>query len=219
VTLSFAGTLDRSTVVDASRCVSDLIANPAIDAAWTSESSCAGMTVGGLMRHLASQPVMIVTILGDRSAADGAETIEVLQHYQRARWVSEDHAGEANRTIRETADQQAAAEGPELIRGLVAKALADLDLVLAEPPDRAFIPWQGWALATDDFLVTRLMEMVVHSDDLAASIGVPSPQFALDTIDPVIRLLSTLAVLRHGQDALIRTLSRPQRAPQSISAF
>ena len=35
---------------------------------------------------------------------------------------------------------------------------------LATPPPTAYLPWQGWRLATDDFLVTRLMEMVVHSD-------------------------------------------------------
>ena len=34
-----------------------------------------------------------------------------------------------------------------------------------------YVPWQDCCLATDDFLVVRLMEVVVHADDLAASVG------------------------------------------------
>jgi hypothetical protein len=36
---------------------------------------------------------------------------------------------------------------------------------------------------------------------------------------PVLDLLTRVAVRRHGQAALVRALSRPQRAPDSVSAF
>jgi len=38
-------------------------------------------------------------------------------------------------------------------------------------------------------------------------------------VTPVLALLSALAVRRHGQAAVVRTLSRPQRAPGQVSAF
>jgi hypothetical protein len=63
------------------------------------------------------------------------------------------------------------------------------------------------------------MEMVVHSDDLAASVDIPTPDFDAAVLDPVLRLLTAVSLRRHGQDALVRTLSRPQRAPGSVSAF
>jgi hypothetical protein len=85
--------------------------------------------------------------------------------------------------------------------------------------DPVLIPWQGWALTAHDLLVTRLMEMLVHSDDLAASVGLPTPQFPDEAVRPVLGLLTSVAVERHGQTALVRALSRPQRAPASISAF
>jgi hypothetical protein len=91
--------------------------------------------------------------------------------------------------------------------------------VLAHAPPTTYVPWQGWSLATDDFLVTRLMEMVVHADDLATSVDVPTPEFGSEVLDPVFRLLTALAVRRHGRDALVRTLARPQRAPATVSAF
>jgi len=59
----------------------------------------------------------------------------------------------------------------------------------------------------------------VHSDDLAASVDLPTPDFPDDAIAPVLGLLTGVAVRRHGQAALVRALSRPQRAPDSVSAF
>ena len=61
--------------------------------------------------------------------------------------------------------------------------------------------------------------MVVHSDDLAASVGLPTPEFPDDVLVPVLDLLTRVAVRRHGQAAVVRALSRPQRAPASVSAF
>jgi hypothetical protein len=177
------------------------------------------MSVGGLARHLASQSINIVMLLrADRSASAGAETIDLLEHYARAAWVTSDLDSEANEAIRTAADREAA-EGREAAVTALADARGHLDAVLADAPATAYIPWQGWSLATDDFLVTRLMEMVVHSDDLATSVDVPVPDFGGDVLDPVFRLLSALAVRRHGQDAVVRTLTRPQRAPATISAF
>ena len=49
------------------------------------------------------------------------------------------------------------------------------------------IPWQGWSLTAHDFLVTRLMEIVVHADDLAASVGLPTPEFPDDVLVPGAR--------------------------------
>jgi hypothetical protein len=63
------------------------------------------------------------------------------------------------------------------------------------------------------------MEMVVHADDLAASIGVDTPEFPEEAVSPVLGLLAGVAVRRHGQAAVVRALSRPQRAPESVSAF
>jgi hypothetical protein len=81
------------------------------------------------------------------------------------------------------------------------------------------IPWQGWALTLDDFLVTRTMEIVVHSDDLAASLEIESPRLPEQVLEPVLTLLTRLAVRRHGQRAVVTALSRSERAPATISAF
>jgi len=120
--------------------------------------------------------------------------------------------------VREKSGAQAE-DGPDVAVALQARAVAELPAALADSPDTVLIPWQGWRMPTDDFVVTRLMEMVVHSDDLAASVGVPAPDFGPAVLEPVLGLLTGLAVVRHGQDSVVRALTRPQRAPASIAAF
>jgi hypothetical protein len=217
VTLSFAGELDRNAVVHATDLVAGLVARPEVPAAWTVESSCQGMSVGGLTRHLVSQPVNVVRLL-TTEVPDDVETIDVLEHYARAAWTREDLDGDTNTSIRATSDEQAA-EGPDAAQELGFHARERLGSALAGAPPTVYIPWQGWALDIDDFLVTRLMEMVVHADDLAASVAVPVPDFGPGVLDPVFRLLTALSVRRHGQDALVRALTRPQRAPATVAAF
>jgi hypothetical protein len=218
VRLTYAGTLDRQAVVDAAGLVVDLVSRPEVAAAWTEESSCAGMTVGGLTRHLVDQSVNVVRLLGAEPSAGSGETIGLLDHYARAAWVREDVDGETNRSIRDASDAKAT-EGPAAAVALQVEALEQLPQALASTKGATLIPWQGWSLPTDDFLVTRLMEIVVHSDDLAASVGLPAPTFGGKVLEPVLGLLTALAVVRHGQDAVVRTLTRPQRAPGSIAAF
>jgi hypothetical protein len=74
-------------------------------------------------------------------------------------------------------------------------------------------------LLLDDLLVTRMMELAVHSDDLAVSVGIATPALPERAVDTVIELLSRLAVRRHGPTAVLRALSRAERAPATVAAF
>ena len=64
--------------------------------------------------------------------------------------------------------------------------------------------WVSWTLTLDDFLVTRMMEIAVHSDDLALSVGIATPPLQAAVLDPVLTLLTGLAVRRHGPTAVLR---------------
>ena len=202
------------------RAAADLMSRPELREGWDRESSCAGMTNGGLANHLADQTTNAVRLL----AAEPSELapIPVVEHYRRAAWVHTGLDEEVNTGIRDGSND-AARSGYD---GLAARVAADLEALpgaLAaasdRTPDAVLIPWQGWALTAHDFLVTRLMEIAVHADDLASGLGVPTPQLPDAAVREVVGLLSAVAVDRHGQTAVIRALSRPQRAPASVSAF
>ena len=63
------------------------------------------------------------------------------------------------------------------------------------------------------------MELVVHADDLACSVGLPTPEFPEEVTAPVVELLARLAVRRHGVTDVVRALSRAERAPASIAGI
>jgi len=214
--LSLAGTLDRAALAPAVDLLADLVARPEVGEHWDDESSCAGMSVGALAWHLVNQPQRVVEVLG--GPAPEVEPISLDEHYARAAWLQQDLDGPANVGVRERGAEQAEA-GQAAAVAAAREARDALAATLAAAGPTVGLPWAGTALRTDDFLVTRLMEIVVHSDDLAASVDVPVPAFAPEALGPVLTLLTDLSLRRHGQDALVRALSRPQRAPGSISAF
>jgi hypothetical protein len=209
---------ERDGILAAARTAADLTRRREVAERWSDESACAGMTVGGLAFHLATQTDLVVRLL--QAEPSDAAPIPLVEHYARAAWVRSGPDDEANVGIREGSDELAQS-GPDALATMVEARLEALPGVLAAvaADTPILIPWQGWALTARDFLVTRLMETVVHSDDLAASIGLPTPDFPDAVMAPVLDLLTVLAVRRHGATALVRTLARPQRAPATVAAF
>jgi hypothetical protein len=202
----------------AARTASDLARRREVSERWDDESACAGMSVGALAFHLASQTDLAVRLL--KAGPSDLAPIPLAEHYARAAWVHSGPDDEANVGIRE-GSEELAQSGPDALAALVEARLAALPGVLESVSSDTpiLVPWQGWALTARDLLVTRLMETVVHSDDLAGSVGLPTPDFPDAVVTPVLELLTGLAVRRHGATALLRTLARPQRAPATVAAF
>ena len=67
--------------------------------------------------------------------------------------------------------------------------------------------------------VRLIGQAAVQPLDLAVSVDVATPALSDDALRPVLGLLSDLAVRRHGAVAVLRALSRAERAPASIAAF
>jgi hypothetical protein len=208
----------RSAYLGAATSAADLLGDLAVADAWDLPSALPDMTVGALASHLAGQLITVRDLLSAPPPA-GAP-IPLLEHYARARWVGADHEDEVNVSIRGGAEETAEG-GPGALGSKVADVLDRLPDVLGQgrEPDVVLIPWQGWALSVDDFLVTRMMEITVHSDDLAVSVDIATPDLTEQVLSPVLQLLASLAVRRHGQPAVVRALSRAERAPDTITAF
>ncbi|REE98698.1 maleylpyruvate isomerase N-terminal domain-containing protein [Thermomonospora umbrina] len=195
-----------------------LIEDPAVVAAWESPSALEGFTVGGLAEHLTGQMFSLAAMLA--SSDTPPDVIGLLDHYGRVSWLGADLDEETNVAIRERGEEQAA-EGPASLITRARAQLADLRATLpAESGDRPLrLGAYPWALRLDDMLLTRLMEIAVHSDDLAVSVGIETPPLPPEAIETVADLLTRLAIHRHGPTAVLRALSRSERAPTTISAF
>ena len=135
-------------------------------------------------------------------------------------WVGASLDHETSVIARRRGEAAAAGGAAELTRGTEA-ALAELRAILpGQPTDRLVVaPGGSWLLTLPDFLVTRLVEFTVHVDDLSVSVGIPTPTLPPQVTDTVLVLLTRLAAHRHGPTAVLRALSRAERAPATIAAF
>jgi hypothetical protein len=190
-----AMTSTRDDFLATARSAADLLREPAIAAAWNTPSALEKFSVAGLAGHTAYQILSAQQALAEPTPT--LPTISLLEHYGRVQWIDAGLDDEINVRIRH-GGEEVAAGGPAALLQRVDAALTML---------------------LDDLLVTRMMELVVHCDDLAVSVGIATPTLPQSAVDTVIALLSRLAVRRHGQTAVLRALSRAERAPDTITAF
>lgn len=215
--LTFTDVLDRDAAVRATDAITGLMTGDGVSDAWARESALPGMTVGGVARHLVSQPECAVEFLRDGGPAD-APLLSLPDYFDRVDWL---HAGvdePENTSIRDDFNEMAGI-GPEVCRQILDRSRAELPAAIAAARPSTYIPWQDCRLSLDDFLACRMLEIVVHVDDLAQSLDLPTPPFEAAVLDPVLALLASLSARRHGQDAVIRALARSERAHRSVSAF
>jgi hypothetical protein len=215
--LTFTGTLDRAGLVRATDDLVGLVAAPEVAEAWADESALPGMTVGGLTRHLVSQPECAVEFLRLQPPPH-APVVSLADLSRRTDWFDAAVEAAENTSIRDDFNAMAAG-GPAHAIALLQHARAGLPASIAAAGPATYVPWQDCTVATDDFLVVRLMEVLVHADDLAASVGLPTPDFDDDVVHPVLALLSMLSAHRHGAAAAVRALSRVERASTPVAAF
>ena len=169
MTLTFAGTLDRSALTATVDQLTDLVGSPAVADAWDRESALAGMTVGGLARHLVSQPECAVEFLSTPGPPD-AQLLTLVGHYERVDWLHAPVDAPQNTSIRDDFNQMGSAGRTESVE-VLAQSREQLGAAIDAAGLTTYVPWQDCALPTDDFLVVRLMEIVVHADELACSVG------------------------------------------------
>jgi hypothetical protein len=204
----------------AARTAVTLLGDPAVAAGWAAPSALPEFGVAGLAGHLARQLFSVPEVLAAQRPADDAGPIPLADHYARSAWRDAALDDDVNVGIRRHGEALAG-DGPAALAARAAATLAELtDALPAVDPQRpVFLPWGPWSLRVDDFLVTRMMEIAVHGDDLAVSVGIATPQLPEAVLEPVLALLTALAVRRHGQPAVLRALARAERAPASIAAF
>ncbi|MCC3763277.1 maleylpyruvate isomerase N-terminal domain-containing protein [Glycomyces sp. TRM65418] len=208
----------RTCYIAAARTGLDLLAHEAVGASWDRPSALEGFTVGGLAAHLAQQVTSVAAALD--ADHTGKERIGLYEHYARAAWVGADIDNDYNTGIR-SGGERAAAAGYAAVLAEAAAALTELEAALPgrSPGLVSGNPRWPYAVTLGDFLRTRIMELVVHADDLAVSVGVDTPVFDQDSFAVAAGILARLAADRHGQAALVRALARSERAPATVSGL
>ncbi len=197
----------RQLVVEAVEAVAELVAGTTVAARWDTPSALDGMTVGALAAHTLRAAGATIAYL-DRTDPDERPDGELLTAvtyfhaaldspiHERIKEVSADESGIGHAA---TAERFAA-----LVVDLRAR-LAD------EPADRLIAALGGRMIPLDEFCRTRLIEVLTHLDDLAASIGEDRPPTDPEGIGIVNDILFGIARHLRGDWTVMRALSRIER--------
>lgn len=195
----------RDSFIDGCIVVRAAVSDPTVVAAWTEPSVLSGHSVGSLAAHLVSA-CEVTHFLDLETPAEAASFKDAATYYAKAIELLTD---DVNAGIHER-NQQDANLGPELVvESLDAMLQATRDRLSDEPADRVVQVFAG-SMLLDDFLETRIVEQVVHLDDLAQSIGVKPWANPPGADALVIACGAEIGRMRRGSPAMIRSLFRSQ---------
>ena len=205
----------RVLYLDAAALAVDLIRSPAVGERWDQPAVLTDYDVGALAAHL-GRAVFTLEIYLDAAEPDAsADVVDPAGYYAAVLGDADPVDSDLHRGVR--ARSVAAAEAgqealvADLERSLARQRALDLD------PERLVAVLGGVVVRLGDYFVTRLVELLVHGDDLARSVGVPTPHYADEAWQLVVSQLHVIAVARHGARAVALSLARPERG--SAGAF
>lgn len=186
-----------------------LLDHPELERRWREPSALDRMSIGGLTAHLSRAVTLVPRYLASPGKSPLRDGPGYFVHLMEG---PEDDLDEDLATeVRVRADQEAEA-GPADVRRRWDEAVRRLETDLGAESATRPIAVRGSSMAVADYLVTRLVELVIHADDLAASLRTEPPEFAPETTDVVIGCLVEIARRRASPLALIRFMSRRERS-------
>lgn len=193
----------RTTFLAAASVAVELIGRKDTGDRWADPSSLEGYEVGSLAGHLARAVLTPHWYLDMPEPAP--PTISAAEYFASAGRGGESPEDEA----------QVRARGADAAKGGWARLYLDvgraLDHLAARLPGESAdhrIPALGRALLLDEYLKTRIVELVVHVEDLARSLGLPAPKMPIEATHLAIEVLVDAARVRHGERAVLHALVR-----------
>ena len=202
----------RGLVIEATEAAASLIGRDEVAEHWNDPSALAGMTVGGLCAHLVRAAGATLAYL-DRTDPTARPVDELLTPvtYFHAAIDSPIH-----QRIKEVSATEASVGHLDMAARATEVAQAMRIRFGQEPTDRLVAALGGRMLTLDDFCRTRMIEVLVHLDDLAASVGVDRPDTDAQGPALVVDILVGIARQVHGDWAVLYALGRTERVANSI---
>jgi hypothetical protein len=209
----------RATYLACARVAVEFLGTPALDRAWARPSALAGYTCGALAGHLLRSLLTVDQYLDTATPGPCDTALDAATYFRRALGDEHPVTSALHESVRTRSAELAGADAGEL-RTRATDLLARLHERLPDAPEGICVTvFGGLSMAFDDYLDTRFVELLVHLDDLAASLGLDMPAVPDRAAQRAVAVLADLAGRRHGLPAVLRTLARTERAPSDISAF
>lgn len=195
----------------------ETIASTAVTASWDEPSALDGYTIGGLAGHLA-RAILTVERYLDRPAPEFTTT-DAAGYFAHVLADHDPVTSELHRSVRQRSVDESR-DGPAALLARVRDARRSLEPRLAAAGDQPIAVLGDLVLPLGEYLQTRIVELVVHLDDLAVSVGRPGPVgIPPGAYDVVAAVLARVAVRRVGPLPTIRSLARAERHPDAVRAL
>jgi Mycothiol maleylpyruvate isomerase N-terminal domain len=195
--------------LDAASTATHVLERPELAERWGQDSVLPQFGVAALAGHLLRGMTTVGQYL------DGPEPDEAgisAARYFHTVIRSADISDPAHQAIRDRGAETAAG-GPAALASDARAALGKLSPRLAGEGMGRRLRVAGGLVMTLEYLRTRVVELVIHADDLAASLEVELAPPRPDTCAIAIDVLVGVARIRHGDMAALRALARRERDP------
>jgi hypothetical protein len=150
-----------------------LLGSDEVGRQWTEPSVLVGYDVGGLAAHVGRSVLTVQAYLDGPPPEPGVPPVDAAGYFVAVLGDHHPVESDLHRAVRARA-AGAAARGRSAVLDEVTTALDDLR-GRALAPDRLVAVIDGVVMRLDDYLRTRLVELLVHGEDVADSVGVPAP--------------------------------------------
>lgn len=193
----------QSAFLAAASATTELLGRRELGEAWNEPSVLSEFEIGALAGHL-GRGVLTPYWYLDMPEAEGP-VITAAAYF--AAVATPDPAAPPNVDVRARGAETAKGGWARLYLD-VGKATAALAERLAVEPPTHRIPAMGRAMLLDEYLKTRIVELVFHLEDLTRSLSLPMPDLPTETTEIAIDVLVGAARLRHGDRAVLHALGR-----------
>jgi uncharacterized protein (TIGR03083 family) len=186
---------------------------------WEADSALDGLTVGALAAHLYAATRRLEKALAQREPEAPGMVAGIADFYGPNRIDDTTQLDDAfHVAIRAEAAERAGRGAGALVEAFEA-LVGRLKISLADQRSTRLVPVlriEGGAASLSEYLRTRVVELLVHTDDLAASVGTEIDPPA-DAASAAFGVFLDLARARAGDVAVLRAFSRRERAdPETL---
>lgn len=202
----------RALVVEAVEAAAELMERPVVGERWDEPSALDGMTVGALAAHLVRAAGSTIAYLDrtDVSTEPEDELLTPITYFHAA------VASPIHDQIRNVSSDEARIGHMATVDKCADLVSRMADRLAAEPEDRLVGALGGRMLSLDDFCRTRLIEVLLHLDDLATSVDEPRPDTDPEGVAIVIEILTGIARHLHGDWGVLHALARVERSDADV---
>jgi uncharacterized protein (TIGR03083 family) len=201
----------------AGEATASVVGSPEVAAAWSAPSALADYRVGELAGHTLVATARLELVLGEEEPV-GATVVDLPTFYGTNRVDDPATTDGGFHPLIRAVGAESAERGPEAVAAELRGTLDRLrPLVAGADPGRlvSVLNVRNGATALEEYLRTRVVELVVHGDDLAASVGLTYEPPAAAT-DVTLDVCLELARARSGDVAVVRALVRRERADPDV---